>query len=47
MFRQDQTGSKWITMDQNRPKNKNKVNSFKCIEIKMVLKYQKVKNTTL
>ena len=47
MFRQDQTGSKWIKMDQNRPKNKNKVNSFKCIAIKKVLKDQKIKNTTL
>jgi hypothetical protein len=41
MFRQDQTGSKWIKMDQNRTKNKNKVNSFNCIEIKKVLKDQK------
>ena len=28
-------------MDQNRPKNKNKVNSFKCIAIKKVLEDQK------
>ena len=47
MFRQDQTGSKWIKMDQNRRKNKNKVNSFKCIAIKKVLEGQKIKNTTL
>ena len=47
MFRQDQTGSKWIKMDQTRPKNKNKVNFFKCIAIKKVLKDQKIKNTTL
>ena len=47
MFRQDQTASKWIKMDQTRPKNKNKVNSFKCIAIKKVLKDQKIKNTTL
>ena len=42
-----QTGSNRIKMDQNRPKNKNKVNSFKNIAIKKVLKDQKIKNTTL